>query len=95
MLCEYFKHSPVFRVGGDEFVVLLRGQDYDSRHEIMDNINREIEGNIGKGKAVISLGLAEFDPSTDKSFHEVFQRADGRMYQRKMQLKSMGAVTRD
>jgi len=23
MLCEYFKHSPVFRIGGDEFVVIL------------------------------------------------------------------------
>lgn len=95
MLCQYFKHSPVYRVGGDEFVVLLQGQDFEARHEIMARINEEIEGNIDLGKVVVSLGLAEFDASTDKSFHEVFQRADGLMYERKVQLKGMGAATRD
>ena len=56
MLCEYFKHSPVYRVGGDEFVVLLQGRDYDSRAEIMKNINVKIEENIGAEKVVMSLG---------------------------------------
>ena len=95
MLCEYFKHSPVYRVGGDEFVVLLQGKDYDSRAEIMREINTKIEENIGAEKVVMSLGIADFDPENDKTFHEVFKRADGLMYERKMQLKSLGAVTRD
>ena len=47
------------------------------------------------GGVVASLGLAEYDPKTDRAFHEVFKRADGLMYERKMQLKSMGAATRD
>ena len=50
---------------------------------------------IGSNDVVASLGLAIFDPAGDKSFHEVFKRADGLMYERKMQLKSMGAVTRN
>nr|MCR4923529.1 GGDEF domain-containing protein [Lachnospiraceae bacterium] len=32
-VCNTFKHSPVFRVGGDEFVIILKGEDlknYDS-----------------------------------------------------------------
>ena len=95
LLCDHFKHSPVFRVGGDEFVVLLEGRDFEARDEIMKNINEEIEGNIGKGKVVISLGLAEFDREKDSSFHEVFKRADALMYDRKLQLKGMGAATRD
>ena len=95
MLCEYFKHSPVFRIGGDEFTVMLQGRDYQTRDEIMKDINEKIEENIGGGKVVMSLGLAVYDPMTDQSFHEVFKRADGLMYERKMQLKSMGAVTRD
>lgn len=94
LLCEHFKHSPVFRVGGDEFVVLLKGHDYDRRHEIMRAANDEIESNIGSDRVVISLGLAEFDPTRDASFHEVFQRADALMYERKMELKGMGAVVR-
>jgi diguanylate cyclase (GGDEF)-like protein len=95
MLCEYFKHSPVFRIGGDEFVVILEGRDFEDRSAIMADINREIEGNIGSNKVVASLGLAEYDPENDGSFHEVFKRADGLMYERKMELKKMGAVTRD
>ena len=95
MLCEYYKHSPVFRIGGDEFVVLLQGHDYEQRKELLENINRQIEENLGCGKVVASLGMTEFEPENDQSFHEVFKRADGLMYQRKMELKSMGAVTRD
>ena len=95
MLCEYFKHSPVYRVGGDEFVVLLEGHDYEERAEILKDINTAIEGNIGTDRVVASLGLAVYDPEKDHYFHEVFKRADGLMYERKQQLKSMGAVTRD
>ena len=61
----------------------------------MDSINATIEDNLKQEKVVASLGLAEYDPDNDQSFYEVFKRADGLMYERKMQLKSMGAVTRD
>lgn len=95
MLCGYYKHSPVYRVGGDEFVVLLEGHDFDERDRLLTAINTEIEDNLRNGKVVSSLGLAVYAPETDHSFHEVFKRADKLMYERKMQLKSMGAVTRD
>lgn len=95
MLCEYFKHSPVFRVGGDEFVVVLEGHDFTLRRDIMKEINEQIEKNIGSDRAVASLGLAEYDEETDATFHEVFKRADGLMYERKMQLKGVGAAVRD
>ena len=95
LLCEYFKHSPVFRIGGDEFVVLLKGHDYEARDAILKDINKTFEANIGSDNVVASLGFADYDPETDKSFHEVFKRADGLMYERKMQLKSMGAAVRD
>ena len=95
MLCEYFKHSPVFRIGGDEFVVLLQGQDFEARHEILQSFNEKVERHIGTAQVVASLGLADFDAKTDASFHDVFKRADELMYRRKLQLKSMGAVTRD
>ena len=95
MLCECFKHSPVFRVGGDEFVVLLTGRDYEARAALLDAINAQIEQNLGSDRVVASLGMTEYAPGADESFHEVFKRADGLMYARKQQLKRMGAVTRD
>ena len=33
MICELFDHSPVYRNGGDEFVVYLSGRDYEARHD--------------------------------------------------------------
>ena len=94
MLCDYFKHSPVFRIGGDEFVVLLEGRDYESREEILKAFNDAVEKNLGTGRVVASLGLSDYNPETDNSAQEVFMRADNNMYERKMQLKSMGASVR-
>ena len=95
MICDHFKRSPVFRVGGDEFVVILEGRDYDERESLLRQINQKIEKNVGTLNVVISLGAADYDPATDLKFHTVFERADERMYQRKTELKKMGAITRD
>ena len=95
MLCDYYSHSPVFRIGGDEFVVLLQGQDYEERLEILQAINGQIEQNVTSGGTVISLGLAEYQKERDTTFHEVFMRADAQMYERKTALKKMGADSRD
>ena len=95
LICDYFKHSPVFRVGGDEFAIILQGKDFDNRHEILKELNKVIEKNVGTTNVVASLGLAEFDPDTDNTFHAVFTKADARMYERKQELKKMGAITRD
>lgn len=66
-----------------------------NRDAILASFDEEIEGNIGSSDAVVSAGISVFDPTRDTSFHDVFERADALMYQRKMQLKSMGATTRD
>lgn len=39
-ICAVFSHSPVFRVGGDEFVVLLTGEDYGRRRSLMSRSRR-------------------------------------------------------
>lgn len=95
LICEHYKHSPVYRVGGDEFVVFLEGYDYENRDTFLREMNNEIEGNIKKGKVVISLGMSDFVSGTDNKFHSVFERADVLMYERKKELKSMGSATRD
>lgn len=95
IICEHFKHSPVFRIGGDEFVALLEGSDYEERAAILGRFDSEIEANIAAGGVVVSAGSAEFAAGQDESYREVFERADRQMYQRKKQLKALGAITRD
>ena len=95
LISEQFKHSPVFRTGGDEFVVLLNGQDYPNREELVEEFNKKAEQNISTGDVVVSAGLAVFDSDQDNTFHAVFERADKLMYVRKQELKGMGAITRE
>lgn len=75
--------------------MFLQGLDFDARQELLHDINEKIESNLQEGEVVASLSMAEYDAGSDKSFHDVFKRADGLMYQRRMQLKGMGAITRD
>lgn len=87
LICDTFCHSPVYRIGGDEFAVLLEGHDYTERDKLMASINAEVEKNRDTGSVVVSIGVDVFDPAADKSFHSVFERADKKMYERKKFLK--------
>ncbi|MCR5089606.1 MAG: GGDEF domain-containing protein [Oscillospiraceae bacterium] len=92
LICEYFTHGAVFRVGGDEFVVLMQGKGYDTVHEVIGELNRKIEENIKKDAVVISIGYSLLNQG-DQQLRDVFERADQMMYERKKELKSMGVRT--
>lgn len=93
MICAYFPKESVFRVGGDEFALLLEGEAYDTMEEALRAFNRKIEANIKEDTVVIAAGYAVLE-SGDRRLHDVFDRADRMMYERKKQLKEMGAKTR-
>ncbi|MBR3318167.1 MAG: amino acid permease [Atopobiaceae bacterium] len=95
MICDIFAHSPVFRTGGDEFVVLLRGRDYLIRKELVLALHDRSVMHISSNEVVVSGGLSEFNPGEDASFHDPFERADQLMYEEKKLLKGMGAITRE
>jgi diguanylate cyclase (GGDEF)-like protein len=94
MICLVFAHSPVFRTGGDEFVVLLQGADFERRHELMRGLHDLSVSHIASGEVVVSGGLSDFDADADSRMHAVFERADALMYEEKKLLKSLGARTR-
>ena len=94
LISGLYKHSPVFRVGGDEFVVLLQNEDFEQREALLEELNRRVEENIRTGRAVVSAGMADYEPG-DQQADAVLRRADQRMYERKKQLKEMGAAIRE
>ena len=90
--CDIFDHSPVYRTGGDEFVVILRKVDYENRHELINRFNSEIDKlnedtHANSEKVSAAIGLADYNPETDKDVDDVFKRADKAMYERKHQMK--------
>ncbi len=87
VICEAFQHSPVFRVGGDEFVAILRGSDYTQRAELMAKMAEKNRRNRACGAVVIACGESEWLPGEDAHFETVFDRADTIMYENKTALK--------
>ena len=89
MVCRVFKHSPVYRVGGDEFVVVMRGDDYDNRNELLTELRTQVEINKEEGGIVLACGLSTYNKHKDISVAEVFERADYEMYKNKKLLKNI------
>ena len=89
-ICRIFDHSPIFRIGGDEFVTILEKSDYQNREELLKKFDEEIlfekalsEDNefplsIARGMEVYKQGM---------SFSEVFYAADNLMYANKSEVK--------
>jgi len=88
LICRIYQHSPVFRIGGDEFAVVLLKDDYRNRGELYSRF-REAGEEICKSaeneweQVRVTLGLAVYDPETDKTVADVARRADQLMYENK------------
>lgn len=87
IICVTFKHSPVYRIGGDEFVAIMEGEDYDNRDTLLTSFEKKMDDNLAQGKVNIAHGWSDYSPETDNTFREIFERADEKMYERKKQMK--------
>jgi len=93
-LCKFFKHSPVFRMGGDEFFVSINGEDYEKRYEISEFMGNcmlklaETEKDPVK-RISIAFGVAEYDSDIDQSIDDTIKRADDMMYENKRKYKKL------
>ena len=74
--------------GGDEFVVILSGEDYKNRKKLLEKLmNESLENKKSRSGPVIAAGMSVYKPDSDKSFSRVFNRADKLMYKNKKELK--------
>lgn len=98
LICKVFDHSPVFRLGGDEFCAVMQDEDYRCREKLME----EMEKRAAAINAVavhawdrISLaqGMAAFDPRRDSNSGDVLRRADEIMYRNKKEYKQSHGQT--
>lgn len=93
-ICRIFKHSPVFRVGGDEFIVILEGSDYDERRMLIQSLSESFRINSDNAslppweRMTAAIGCAVYDPKMDDSVESVLKRADAAMYENKKAIKA-------
>lgn len=88
LVCQTFAHSPVFRIGGDEFVAILRGSDFENCERLEKKFTEAVKENVDQHKVVVACGISVFDKEHDKDVSSVFERADALMYKNKMRMKN-------
>ncbi|MCR5675242.1 MAG: GGDEF domain-containing protein [Lachnospiraceae bacterium] len=94
LVCEVFEHSAVFRIGGDEFVVILKNRDYRNVDHLIADFNDRLEQLQNDStlqpweRISAAIGYAACDKSVDKSVDDVFKKADKAMYERKVAMKA-------
>ena len=87
-----FKRSPVFRIGGDEFLVVLQNRDLEEYEALLRKFDEECKNEFvsADGENIplsISKGFARYDAGRDSKFVDVFNRADDTMYGNKRRVK--------
>ena len=91
LISSVFTQSTVYRVGGDEFIILLEGSDYEKRDELLARFDEksvhasfraeeeDIPISVARGLAIHRAG---------QEFNELFQEADAAMYRNKAAIKA-------
>ena len=92
-ISSVFKTSNIFRIGGDEFVVVLEDDELNYYFGFIDDFDKKIKEEYFEYENVkirmsIAIGSAVFTYGTDSNVDDVFERADEKMYKNKKNIKS-------
>ena len=85
ILCEIFRHTPVFRLGGDEFAAVMSGEDYRNRTELVKQVRKELaqaendESAAPWERVSAAIGIADYNRKSDKTVKAVTERAENMM----------------
>lgn len=88
-ICKFFPNSPVFRVGGDEFVAIVDSDDYKNRNELIGKFRKHMKltkNSEDWTEVSIACGMSTYRIDGE-SYDEIFSVADQRMYKNKTDLK--------
>ena len=95
---DVYQNSPIYRVGGDEIVVILQGEDYQNRNRLLKTVKNKFIAAFSNEKSraykrySAACGMATYRPGKDKDVDTVFQRADKEMYKNKAEIKGMQEI---
>lgn len=95
LTCSIFGEENVYRIGGDEFVAVLKDKQLslvnDEVVKFRSIIDKFKEDTTLKPweKVSAAVGVAYYDELIDKTAEEVFKRADADMYKNKLAMKAV------
>ena len=79
-------------MGGDEFAIILKGQDLENIDSLIDKFNQKLSDlannkGLSPWEAVsAAIGYATYDSDKDAGAINVFKRADNNMYENKKRM---------
>lgn len=99
LMCLIFAHSDIYRIGGDEFAVILTGEDYKNRDKLRKAFIKRSKDACSFAKEdweriEVSLGVATYDKDIDKNANDVLIYADHIMYENKRSRKKKPSETK-
>ena len=88
LITQVFAGCPVFRIGGDEFSVILTDEAYKNRDALSRKFEAQRQALIDSAesewdKIRVAFGIAVYDPAFDNSVNDTARRADKIMYENK------------
>ena len=93
-LCSIFKRSPVFRIGGDEFVVVAENRDLQNIDKNVEQFRACVDHSLREEelepweRTSAAIGYAVYDKDKDCGIEDTLKRADENMYEYKRMMKS-------
>jgi diguanylate cyclase (GGDEF)-like protein len=92
IICDaFYKYGTVYRIGGDEFCVIVRNlkeEDFISVRTHIESYMETLKMPSSDLHMEISAGYTRFSPDSDVNLRDTMKRADELMYNRKLELKS-------
>ncbi len=95
MICNTFQHSPVYRIGGDEFLVITENEDLTNCKTLVETLKKEASITYNDNalqpweKISLAIGVAYYNESLDSSIDDIFKRAHKEMIKDKALSKSL------
>ena len=91
-ISEVFKDTQMFRIGGDEFAVIITEKDYNDCVELLKEFDLKCDKINDKTtdpwkKVDIARGMAYYNKNDDSTVSDVVRRADRLMYENKWEHK--------
>lgn len=93
---KYFKTSHMFHVGGDEFIIIVEGEDFKKLPDILSRIRNMLDYQYMELKGVklrlsVAIGSSYYKDG-DIDYKGAFNRADKDMYARKQEIKTRNHI---
>ena len=87
VICDTFKHSPVYRFGGNKFVVVIKDRDYDHVEDRVQEFHDAMKATTGEPWERVNAAIGYAVYKGEDTVEDVFRRADHVMYEQKKEMK--------